>query len=34
MTTLLPLAIKNYEKSLEFNPNNGNAKDMLFELRK
>lgn len=28
------LAIKNYEKSLEFNPNNGNAKDMLLELRK
>lgn len=28
------LAIKNYEKSLELNPNNGNAKDMLLELRK
>ncbi|HEY4617190.1 MAG TPA: tetratricopeptide repeat protein [Flavobacterium sp.] len=28
------LAIKNYEKSLELNPNNGNAKDMLTELRK
>lgn len=29
-----PLAIKNYEKSLELNPNNGNAKDMLLELRR
>lgn len=28
------LAIKNYAKSLELNPNNGNAKDMLSELRK
>ncbi|MFI5218558.1 MAG: serine hydrolase [Bacteroidia bacterium] len=28
------LAIKNYEKSLELNPENGNAKDMLEELRK
>ena len=28
------LAIENYEKSLELNPNNGNAKDMLLELRK
>ena len=28
------LAIKHYEKSLELNPNNGNAKDMLLELRK
>lgn len=28
------LAIKNYEKSLELNPNNGNAKEMLIELRK
>jgi len=28
------LAIKNYEKSLELNPNNENAKDMLTELRK
>lgn len=28
------LAIKYYEKSLELNPNNGNAKDMLLELRK
>ena len=28
------LAIKNYEKSLELNPNNGNAKDMLLELRR
>ena len=27
-------AIKNYEKSLELNPNNGNAKDMLQELKK
>ncbi len=29
-----PAAIKNYEKSLELNPNNGYAKDMLEELRK
>lgn len=29
-----PAAIKNYEKSLELNPNNGHAKDMLEELRK
>jgi CubicO group peptidase (beta-lactamase class C family) len=28
------LAIKNYEKSLELNSNNGNAKDMLKELKK
>lgn len=28
------LAIKHYEKSLELNPNNGNAKNMLLELRK
>lgn len=28
------LAIKYYEKSLELNPDNGNAKDMLQELRK
>jgi CubicO group peptidase (beta-lactamase class C family) len=28
------LAIKNYEKSLELNPNNGNAKDMLLELER
>ncbi|MFD2731809.1 serine hydrolase [Pedobacter alpinus] len=28
------LAIKNYEKSLELNPNNGNAKEMLLELRR
>jgi len=28
------LAIKNYEKSLELNPNNENAKNMLKELRK
>ncbi|NUM80078.1 serine hydrolase [bacterium] len=28
------LAIKNYEKSLELDPHNGNAKDMLKELRK
>ncbi|WP_394758102.1 serine hydrolase [Flavobacterium sp.] len=28
------LAIKNYEKSLELDPNNGNAIDMLAELRK
>jgi CubicO group peptidase (beta-lactamase class C family) len=28
------LAIKHYEKSLELNPNNGNAKDMLLELRR
>ncbi|WP_310379783.1 serine hydrolase [Flavobacterium sp.] len=28
------LAIKHYEKSLELNSNNGNAKDMLLELRK
>lgn len=28
------LAIKHYEKSLELNPNNGNAKNMLLELRR
>jgi CubicO group peptidase (beta-lactamase class C family) len=28
------LAIKHYEKSLALNPNNGNAKDMLLELKK
>lgn len=28
------LAIKHFEKSLELNPNNGNAKVMLLELRK
>lgn len=28
------LAIKNYEKSLELNPNNDNAKKMLENLRK
>ena len=28
-----PLAIKNYEKSLEFNPNNGNAEDMIKKLK-
>lgn len=28
------MAIENYEKSLELNPNSGNAKDKLLELRK
>jgi CubicO group peptidase (beta-lactamase class C family) len=28
----ITLAIKNYEKSLELNPNNGNAKDMIKKL--
>jgi hypothetical protein len=30
----IDLAILNYSKSLELNPQNNNAKDMLIELQK